>query len=74
MTDADFEVAWKAIDLNKDGFLTLNELAAHYGYNLSPSAKRPGDADMSDEQILEALQVCKGDCNRRCPLLLDSRP
>jgi len=60
LKDADFEKAWLKIDSNADGELSLHELAAHYGFNLSPSANRAGkggDEEMTDEQILEALQL-----------------
>jgi len=57
MSEQDFEGAWATIDRNGDGELSLRELADHYGYQLSPSGKRAGDADMTDEQILEALQM-----------------
>ena len=60
LKDADFEKAWLKIDSNADGELSLQELAAYYGFNLSPSANRAGkagDEEMTDEQILEALQL-----------------
>jgi len=59
LTATDFDVAWEKIDLDQSGTLSLNELATHYGFNLSPNAQRTGagDADMTDEQILEALQM-----------------
>ena len=61
LTDAEFEVAWKKIDKDGDGNLSMNELAEHYGFNLSPSGQRGGSRrgseEMSDEQILEALQM-----------------
>ena len=58
MTDPEFEETWKKIDLNGDGDLQFEELATYYGYSLSPSAKKAGQTgDMSDEQILEALQM-----------------
>ena len=53
----DFERAWKGIDQNGDGELSLRELADHYGFQLSPSGMRKGDEEMTDEQILEALQM-----------------
>lgn len=61
LTDAEFEVAWKKIDKDGDGNLSMNELAEYYGFNLSPSGQRGGSRrgseEMSDEQILEALQL-----------------
>ena len=59
LTRADFEKVWKDIDKDCSGTLSLPELAAYYGFNLSPSAKRAGDQtkDMTDEQIMEALQM-----------------
>ena len=36
----------------------MSELAAYYGFNISPTTKRSGDAsEMTDEQIMEALQL-----------------
>ena len=59
LTRADFDRVWKDIDKDCSGTLSLPELAAYYGFNLSPSAKRAGDQtkDMTDEQIMEALQM-----------------
>jgi len=58
MTPADFEKAWVEIDTNGDGNLDMSELAAYYGFNISPTTKRSGDAsEMTDEQIMEALQL-----------------
>lgn len=59
LNNADFEKAWKTIDSNEDGNLSLQELAVYYGFNLSPSANRAGKGtdEMTDEQILEALQL-----------------
>jgi len=56
---ADYDKVWKEIDKDCSGTLSLPELASYYGFNLSPSAKRSGDqtANMSDEQIMEALQL-----------------
>ena len=41
----DFERAWKGIDQNGDGELSLRELADHYGFQLSPSGARKGDEE-----------------------------
>lgn len=41
----DFERAWKGIDQNGDGELSLRELADHYGFTLSPSGARKGDEE-----------------------------
>ena len=59
LTRADFDKVWKGIDRDESGTLSLPELASYYGFNLSPSAKRAGDQtkDMTDEQIMEALQM-----------------
>ena len=56
---ADYDKVWKEIDKDCSGTLSLPELASYYGFNLSPSAKRAGDqtANMTDEQIMEALQL-----------------
>ena len=60
LTDAEYDVLWKEqIDKNGDGELSVQELAAVFGFNLSPNAIRKGTAadDMTDEQIMEALQM-----------------
>ena len=60
LTDAQYDVLWKEqIDKNGDGELSVQELAAVFGFNLSPNAIRKGTAadDMTDEQIMEALQM-----------------
>jgi len=54
---ADFEKVWKQMDADGNGTLELNELCTYYGFHLSPNARRKGSADMTDEQILEALQL-----------------
>jgi len=56
---ADYDRVWLEIDKDGSGTLSLPELAEYYGFNLSPSAKRKGDqtANMTDEQIMEALQL-----------------
>ena len=58
LKDEDFDKAWLNIDGDGDGELSLQELASHYGFNLSPSAnRRSARESMSDEQILETLQL-----------------
>ena len=58
MKDADFEKVWIQIDTDGSNTLSMQELAVYYGFSLSPNAKRGGgDANMSDDQILEALQL-----------------
>ena len=56
----EFDIFWEKIDLDGDGNLSFEELASHFGYNISPASVRAGSAgdEMTDEQILEALQVC----------------
>lgn len=44
---------WAAIDRDKNGELSLDELAAYYGYSLDDLAEE----EMSDETILELLEV-----------------
>jgi hypothetical protein len=51
-----YDEVWKTIDKNGDGDLSFNELSSHYGYD-STATEGKGDAEMSDEQILEALQM-----------------
>jgi Ca2+-binding EF-hand superfamily protein len=55
MKEADFEKVWVEMDTDKSGTLDMGELAAYYGFNISPSAKRSGGGaeEMSDEQIME---------------------
>jgi len=58
MTDKDFETQWKKIDADNSGSLSLEELAKYYGFSLSALSRGgKGDDEMSDEQILEALQM-----------------
>ena len=54
LTDEQMEAQWSKIDADGDGTLTVLELAQYYGFNLDSETT----AEMSDEQILEALQVC----------------
>ena len=56
---AEYDAVWEKIDKNHDGELSFEELSAHYGFKLSPSGSRKGGsaAEMTDEQILEALQM-----------------
>lgn len=44
---------WTAIDRDKNGELSLDELASYYGYSLDDLAEE----EMSDETILELLEV-----------------
>ena len=56
----EYDTVWEKIDKNRDGELSFDELAAHYGFKLSPAATRKGGGggeEMTDEQILEALQM-----------------
>ena len=55
LKDDDFEEAWKLIDANGDGNLSMDELAAYYGYDLNKGNAE--QAEMSDEKILEALAM-----------------
>ncbi len=60
LTPEQFDKVWDEIDEDGDGNLSYEELAKYYGFNLSPSSKRSGGggaAEMTDEQILEALQL-----------------
>ena len=52
-TEEEFEGIWKKIDDDGNGSLSMQELAAYYGFNLDAETS----AEMTDEQILEALQV-----------------
>jgi len=50
--------AWDAIDVDKDGNLTVAELAKFYGFDLKKEGEASVGANaMSDDQILEALQM-----------------
>lgn len=53
-TDKEFDALWAKIDQDSSGTLELKELAKYYGYDLD---KLKDDQEMSDEQILEALQM-----------------
>ena len=53
--DEAFQAVWDKIDADGDGNLTVKELAMHYGFDVDAIA---GSAnEMTDEQILEALQL-----------------
>ena len=58
LTDEECDAQWTKIDADGDGTLTVLELAQYYGFNLDGETT----AEMSDEQILEALQVCVPAC------------
>ena len=53
ITDEEFAKVWNKIDDDGNGTLSMQELAAYYGFNLEAETS----AEMTDEQILEALQV-----------------
>jgi len=50
---AEFDAVWSEMDKNKDNELSTQELATYYGFKLNSD----GDEGMTDEQILEALQM-----------------
>lgn len=56
LSNADYDTAWKGIDKNGDGELSLKELATYYGFDLT---KKKGESqeELSDEKIMEALQM-----------------
>jgi len=63
-TPAEFDKTWKKIDKNGDGNLSLQELAAYYGVKLTAEGLKKAASgtdvtndEMTDEQILEALQL-----------------
>ena len=56
----EYEAIWKRIDADGDGNLTVKELASFYGFAWDDSEGGTGTAaEMTDEQILEALQVAR---------------
>jgi hypothetical protein len=56
--DATFDAAWKRIDANSDGRLSVNELCDYFGVpRAEAQAKMKAQKSMSDEQVLEALQL-----------------
>lgn len=55
LTPDDFKEVWKQIDKDGDGNMSMDELAKYYGYDLNKKDEDQGE--MSDEKILEALQL-----------------
>ena len=51
-TQEQYDEVWKKMDADGDGNLTVSELASFYGFDFDRDKN-----DMSDEQILEALQI-----------------
>jgi len=56
LSNADYDTAWKGIDKNGDGELSLKELATYYGFDLTKK-KGENQEELSDEKIMEALQM-----------------
>ena len=54
--DKEVDTAWNKMDGDGDGSLTVSELAKFYGFSLEEDKTN----EMTDDQILEALQV-RGD-------------
>ena len=54
-TKEEYNVVWDKIDADHDGNLTVKELATYYGFAWDDAGGVA--SEMSDEQILEALQV-----------------
>jgi len=57
VTDKDFNATWKKIDSSGDGVLQRKELAQYYGFSLDAKGGAGADDEMTDVQILEALQM-----------------
>ena len=53
ISEHEFQQVWSSLDENRDGELSLEELARHYGYDLVDLT----DEGMTDEKILELLEV-----------------
>ena len=53
MSEEDKESTWVKMDADKSGTLEVAELAAFFGFNWEGEAA----TEMTDDQILEALQV-----------------
>lgn len=53
-TEEDFTKLWDKLDADGDGDLTVQELAAHYGFAWDNDS---GAVEMTDDQILEALRL-----------------
>ena len=51
-----FEETWAKLDKDGDGNLTVEELATYYGFSMD-GADTGSSNEMTDEQILEALQL-----------------
>ena len=57
-SDAEFDSAWRQIDTNCDGVLSLNELCQYYSIPCGECASAlAAQKEMDDEKILEALQL-----------------
>ena len=54
MSAEEKETTWVKMDSDKSGTLEVAELAAFFGFNWEGEAA----TEMTDDQILEALQVC----------------
>jgi hypothetical protein len=71
LTANEYEAVWTGIDRDKNGELSLDELAAYYGYNMADL----DEEEMSDDKILELLEV-RGNGSRDraggCPLCVGS--
>ena len=57
LKEPDFKVAWKRIDADGDGILSMTELASYYGFDLSTNSMSKGEDLDDDMKILEALQM-----------------
>ena len=58
--DAAFDEVWRKIDTDGDGNLSVNELCAYYDIDsgeCNRALQREKKREMSDEQLLEALQL-----------------
>jgi len=65
VTDSEYDKVWNKIDANGDGNLQPEELASYFGFDFNnvrrsmnkADAEEKAIADLTDDQILEALQM-----------------
>jgi len=56
-TEKQFDDVWAAVDSDKSGDVSVEELADFYGFTIGENGELEEKPEMSDEQILEALAM-----------------